>query len=184
MRRHDLMPRRSIVLAVLSLLTVSLMASAAIAAERVAPQSSGSAKTPPPAADLPAIPENAEEIEALKGQPQTGTIVTRRPARTLTPMMAEILAYMESRDLLLAAKRQQYQASKSDRTASAALQQEMQQMKLETELAVLRIQARHAMKEGRTADAQRIETSIQERLDPQVKLAPEKRPVPQSSTGR
>jgi len=181
MSRHALSPARRLALfCTCSLLSLAFTAHAA---DKVAPQASGSAKTPPPAAALPAIPENAEEIEALKGQAPAGEIVTRRPARALTPMMAEIRAYMDERDAQYAAKRQQLTAAKTDLTRSAALQLELQAMKVETEIAVLRIQAKHALKEGRTADARRIEESIQERLEPQVKLAPEKRPVP-TATGR
>lgn len=178
MRRSVLMSARSLVL-----LGSLVLATASLAADKVAPQASGSAKTPPPAAPMPAIPENAEEIEALKGQAPSGEVVTRRPARTRTPMMAEILTYLEERDRQFDTKRQQLTAAKADRARAAALQLELQAMKLETEIAVLRIQARYAVKEGRTSDAERIEASIQERLEPQVKVAPEPRPIP-TSTGR
>lgn len=184
MRRHPLIHRRSLFLAVLCALAASLFALPAVAAERVEPEASGPASTAPPAAKLPAIPENAEEIEALKGQPQPGTIVTRRPAITLSPMMAEIFTYMDARDLLLAAKRHQYSTAKSDPAAAMTLQSEMQKLKFETEIEVLRIQARWATKEGRTADALAIEASIEERLNPKVTLAPEKRPVPSPAVGR
>ncbi len=181
MRRHLVIPRRFIVLSLLSLL---LLATGATAAERVAPEASGPASKAPPAKALPNLPENAEEIEAQKGQPQTAPIVTRRPARTLTPMMAEVFAYMESRDLELAAKKLQLTSNKSDATASATLQQEMQKHKFDTEIEVLRIQARHATKEGRLADAKQIEESIEERIHPKVTLAPEKRPAPNAAIGR
>ena len=184
MRRHSMTRRSSLFLAFLCLLAGSLFSHAAIAAERVAPEASGPASAAPPAAKLPAIPENAEEIEALKGQPQTGTIVTRRPTLALSPMMAEIFSYMDARDLLLEAKRQQYATAKSDPAAAMTLQTEMQKLKFETEIEVLRIQVRWATKEGRTADALALEASIEERLNPKVTLAPEKRPAPSPAVGR
>ena len=184
MRRHPLIQRRSLSLAFLCMLAGSLFALAATAAERVVPEASGPASAAPPAAKLPAIPENAEEIEALKGQAPAGTIITRRPAITLTPMMAEIFTYMDARELLLEAKRHQYATAKSDPAAAMTLQSEMQKLKFETEIEVLRIQARWATKEGRSADALAIEASIEERLNPKVTLAPEKRPDPSPAVGR
>ncbi len=183
MSRHDHLIRRALPLALGALAALSLSL-AAVAAEKVAPEASGPASEAPPAARMPAVPENAEEAEALKGQATKGEIVTRRPAHTLTPMMAEIFAYMEAREVLIAAKRQQYAAAKTDAAAAASLQAEMQKLKFDTEIEVLRIQARHAHKEGRTEDARRIEASIEEILKPQIRIAPEKRPLPQTPAGR
>lgn len=180
MRRHPMNLLRSLLLT----LTTFGLAHVAAAAERVAPEASGPANVAPPGAKLPAIPENAEEIEAAKGQPQPGVIVTRRPAHKLTPMMAEILAYMDARDLLIQNKRQQYTASKKDPTAALAIQTEMQKLKFDTEIEVLRIQQRWAVKEGRAADAAAIEASIDDRVNPKVTLAPVHRPAPTAATGR
>jgi hypothetical protein len=184
MRRYDWIHRPAIRLAMLGTILGSLMGLAALGAERVEPQSSGPASAPPPAANLPALPENAEEIQAQQGQVQQGQIVARRPARTLTPMMAEIMTFLEARDREVALKRQQLAAVRADRGATAALQEEMRQLKLDTELGVLRIQARHATMEGRVDDARRIEASIEERLHPKVRIAPEPRPLPQAPTPR
>jgi hypothetical protein len=167
-------------LALFTLVATGLLALAAVAAEKVAPQGSGPAGSAP-SVKLPTLPENAEEIEALKGQVTPGAAVTRRPARKLTPMMAEIFTYMEAREAALTARRQQLVAARADHATALALQLEMQKIKFDTEIEVLRIQARYATAEGRTADAQRIEASIEERLNPKVRIAPESRPVPSST---
>lgn len=183
MSREPLIRHCSLAVIVAGTLAISL-SSAALAAEPVTPQSSGPAHVPAPARPLPNLPENAEEIQAVQGKAPAGAIVTRRPARVLTPMMAEIMAFLETHDQALAARRQQLATHKNDRAAAATLQQEIRRMKMDGEIEVLRIQARHAAKEGRVADARRLEESIEERLNPKVRIAPEQRPVPQPSTNR
>lgn len=156
-------------------------AAAAPAADKVEPTGSGPAASPPPAAAMPAIPENAEELKAPQGAAPAPATVTRRPARKLTPMMAEILAYLEARDHAIALRQQQLAApgaARPDAAAALAAAAEMQRMKQETELEVLAIQARWARREGRTADAQRIEETIEEILRPKVPVNPEVRPAP------
>lgn len=169
-------------LAALALAAGLALASLAFAAERATPKASGPAKQPPPAAPMPNLPENAEEIGALKGENPAAPTVTRRPAKQLTPMMAEILAYIEARDLAMATKMQQQKLAKTDAAGALAAQAELQAMKQETELEVLRIQVRWARKDGRNDDAAKLEATIDQILNPKVPVATEKRPAPTSST--
>jgi hypothetical protein len=175
-------PRHVRLAALTALVALAAFAVPALAAERNAPTASGSAKEPPPAAAMPALPENAEEIEALKGQPVPAPAVVRRPVGKTTPMMAEILGYLEARDQAMTLKRQQLKSAATDAAAALALQAELQGMKQETELEVLRIQSRWARKEGRTADADKLDAVIAEILNPRVPIATEKRPVPATPT--
>ncbi len=160
------------------------LATAVLAAERVAPTASGSAQNPPKVSALPAVPENADEIQGTQGQPSLVTPLVRQPAHKLTPMMAELLGYMDARDQAMALKRKQLAAAKSDAAATLALQAELQQMKQDTELEMLRIQLRWAQKEGRSSDAQQLARVIDGILHPVVPVNPEKRPAPTVTPSR
>lgn len=173
--RSNRFPSLSLALVVAGALA---LAAAAFAADKAEPTASGPASTPPPAAAMPAIPENAEELKATQGTVPAPATVTRRPLRKLSPMMAEILAYLETRDQAMALKKQQAGATAAGPADALAAATELQRMKQETELEVLAIQARWARKEGRTADAERIEATIEEILHPKVPSNPETRPAP------
>jgi len=98
-------------------------------------------------------------------------------ARPLSPMLAEMQA-------LLAAEREQLAALHA-RVAKAgsndealALQRAIEKLKFDTEVSLLRVQAKHARQAGRTEVAARIEAAITELLNPPKIVAPSARPVP------
>ncbi len=179
------MPKSLPFASLLVLLIAALaLATAALAAERVAPTASGSSQQPPKVSALPAIPENADEIQGTVAQPPLVTPLVRQPAHRLTPMMTELLGYLDARDQAMTLKRKQLAAAKTDAAATLALQAELQQMKQDTELEMLRIQFRWAQKEGRTADAQQLAKVIDGILHPVVPVNPEKRPAPTVTPSR
>jgi hypothetical protein len=61
---------------------------------------------------------------------------------------------------------------------AVAIQREIERVKFDTEISLLRVQAKHARAAGRTQVAARIEAAINELLSPPKPAAPADRPVP------
>ncbi len=119
-----------------------------------------------PAADsLPAAPPGAEPGE---GSP--------RPPRRLSPMGAELAQALEAERTALRELQARFDRAPNEREA-LAVQREIERVKTATEIALLRIQAKHARLKGRETVARRIEDAIEAILHPPVIRDPAIRPV-------
>jgi hypothetical protein len=117
-----------------------------------------------PDAGIPA--ENAPDVVA----PLAGD--TR-----LSPMLQEIKVLWETRQAERAALEEQFRMAGDEATA-LAIQREIEELMVQTELSILRIQADHARREGRIADAEKIEAAITEMTSPPELPPPPERPAP------
>lgn len=129
-------------------------------AEGVAPQMSGQSA----AAPAPTTPTVAAPDAAL-------------PAPALTPMQAEIAQLIASERAAVAQLQERLVAAKGTATA-LELHKQVQETKLNTQLAMLRIQARYARAEGREAVAEQLETAIRDMTTPKAPGKPIDRPAP------
>jgi hypothetical protein len=124
----------------------------------------------PEAARLPDIPENAAELKAL----ETGELTLPEPVpaeRPLSPLMVEIQAALAAQQVQVAALDARF-AETNDETTALAIQQEIEQVKQDTELAILAIQARHARARGDLELAQSIDAAIATIQNPPPPPAP------------
>jgi hypothetical protein len=126
-------------------------------------------------APRPIVPGDQVGYTAIEVTDPANPTSERHPAtanqRKLSPMAAEMQqAIRMERDGLrrLHARFQQT----SDPHAALAIQREIEALKVGTELELLRIQANHARREGRVEAAKRIETVIEQILNPVVPKAP------------
>jgi hypothetical protein len=133
--------------------------------------------TQPAAAALPNLPENAAEQKAL----EAGELVLPEslPAeRPLSPMMLEIQGALAEQQRQVAALDARF-VEATDEAAALAIQRQIEQVKQDTELAILAIQARHARAAGDENLAQSIEAAIAAIQNPPPPPAPTvERPVP------
>jgi hypothetical protein len=103
-----------------------------------------------------------------------------RPA-PVHPMMGEIRAALEAEQSKLLELRARMNATR-DPASHLAIQREVEQVKRGTEIAILRIQAAHARRDGRAALADRIDAAIEEMLRPVARGVPAARPAPGDPT--
>ncbi len=131
----------------------------------------------PEAARLPDLPENAAEMKAL----ENGDLVLPEALpseRPLSPMLVEIQSALAEQQRQVAALDARF-AETTDATAALAIQREIEQIKQDTELAILAIQARHARAAGDENLAQSIDAAIATLQNPPPPPAPAvERPVP------
>lgn len=172
MNRFAATPDRRVLLAVIAAATL-VSVSLAFAQE---------AKAPPPSVEKSGSAEVAKvapvaPASALAPAPEGETpapAVTKRP---LSPMMLELQAVMTAEAEQVAALRQRAAKATSPDEA-LALQREIEKLKFDTEVSLLRVQAKHARAGGRTEVAARIEAAISDLLNPPKIAAPAARPVP------
>lgn len=100
--------------------------------------------------------------------------MTKRP---LSPLMIELRAVTDAEAVQVAALRERV-AKAATPDEAIALQREIEKVKFDTEVALLRVQAKHARAGGRTEVAMRIEAAISELLNPPRIAAPAARPAP------
>lgn len=133
--------------------------------------------TQPQAATIPDLPENAAELKAIENGELT--LPEGVPAeRPLSPMMLEIQGALAEQQRQVAALDARF-AETTDETAVLAIQREIEQIKQDTELAILAIQARHARAAGDEDLAQSIDAAIAAIQNPPPPPAPTvERPVP------
>ncbi len=98
-----------------------------------------------------------------------------RPRR-LSPMGLEMQQVMDKEKEALAGLQARFAAAR-DAAAALAVQREIERLKVETEVALLRIQAGYARRAGQLEAAQRIEAAIEGILNPVKPQAPAKRQV-------
>jgi hypothetical protein len=117
-----------------------------------------------PDAGIPAV--NAPEVIA----PLSGDT-------PLSPMLQDIKVLWEARQAERAALEERFRTAGDEATA-LAIQREIEELMVQTELSILRIQADHARREGRIADAEKIEAAITEMTSPPQLPPPPERPAP------
>jgi hypothetical protein len=113
------------------------------------------AKPPEPVQAEPAVPVALDP--AANPEPTT--------VRPLSPLMSAIQSLWEARLVEVVALKERLQNA-SDHAAALAILHEIEALQASTEIEILRLQADHARREGREADAQAIETAITEQLNP------------------
>lgn len=120
-------------------------------------------------AALPA-PGHADEVTAPPTPPAPQVASTVKPGA----MMTEIRALIADEHRTLAALNERFRRTTDDATA-ITLQREIAQLKLGTEIALLRVQARYARAEGRLSMAAHLDEAIHDLESP---------PLPQPTTTR
>jgi hypothetical protein len=121
----------------------------------------------------PSAPGHAAEVPAPPA-PEVASIV--KPGA----MMTEIRALVADERRSLASLNQRFHRT-TDQAAALTLQREIAQLKLGTELALLRVQARYARAEGRLSVAAHLENAIRELESPPVPRQTAVRPSPTST---
>jgi len=115
------------------------------------------------------------------------TAATPAPATTVTakarvhPMVAEMRAVLETERVEFRNLFARFRAA-PDATAALAVQREIEQLKLSTEISLLRIQADYARRAGRAAQAAELEKVIAELQAPPVSVAPASRSGPEPTS--
>ncbi len=131
-----------------------------------------------PPAGVPDLPENQAEIEA--GLVPEGKAVEAQKsgaAPAPTPLMVEIQAVFADERARVAELEARLTPS-LDEGAALALRHQIEQIKIETELNILRLQAEHARREGRDEQAAAIDAAVAEMLSPRPAGVPSERPAP------
>jgi TolA-binding protein len=142
---------------IIVLMALACRATAAHATEPDAVSDSVRATPNPPAAAAPAAP----------AAPSTPAVAARIRARS--PLAAELDAVLAAERALL--RRLEVEVRRvGSSEAGLALQRQIAQVKQNTEIELLRVQARHARREGRTELAEQLEASVRELL-----MTPEER---------
>jgi hypothetical protein len=128
------------------------------------------AATTEPVHPIPDLPENQAEIEALtSGQlvlepaPAVGT--TPASTGSLSPEMLEIEQALTAERARLAELEARLR-NKAEEVVVLSLLREIEQVKQDAEVEILRIQAKHARLAGREAQAQEIEATVMQILAP------------------
>lgn len=123
----------------------------------------------------PAAPAHAE-VAPLAGDPSVvettaATTAAPRAREGLSPCQQAIQALLD-REATQLAELDARLPGAFDEAAVLALQREIEQVKQETELQVMRVQADFARREGRVAQAEQIEAALAEMAAPRPAVAP------------
>lgn len=102
---------------------------------------------------------------ALRAAEETAAPAPKPRLAKASPMMAEIRAVLDEERAALRSLNERFRAAK-DPDAAIALQREIARVKLDAEVAVLRVQAKHARAAGRADVAASLETAIEQMLAP------------------
>jgi hypothetical protein len=163
-------PDRVVFLAVLAA-SVLVCSSAVLAQDAKAPTPNAGA-APEVSKVAPATPTSATPVAPSDEAPA----VAPKP-RPLSPMMAEMQTVLAAESERLAELK--LRAGKAPTPDDAlAIQREIERVKFDTEVSLLRVQAKHARQAGRTEVASRIESAIADLVNPSKPVAPAARPVP------
>jgi hypothetical protein len=173
MIRFDSFPSHRTLLAAVAttlwMITIAYAQSPQPADPKAGPAPAIDAASPAPVAPgsvQPAAPEGAAPAPAVQA-----------PVRRLSPMMAEMQTVLAAENEKLAELRQRVRSAPTPDEA-LAIQRDIERLKFETEVSLLRVQAKHARAAGRTEVASRIEMAIAELVHPPKPVAPAARPVP------
>lgn len=168
MNRFAPTPDRRALLAAIAAATL-LSVSIAFAQEaQVTEPPAGRTEAVQPAKAAPVAPASSAEAPAA---------LAPAPVRAASPMLLEMQALLaaEHEQVLVLRERAAKAANADD---AMALQREIEKLKFDTEVSLLRVQAKHARAAGRTEVATRIEAAISELVNPPKLKAPAVRPVP------
>lgn len=168
MNRFAPSPDRRVLLAAIAAATL-LSVSVALAQEpQVTEPPAGKAEAVQPAKAAPVAPAASAEAPAA---------LAPAPARAPSPMLLEMQALLTAEhEQVLVLRERAAKAANADE--ALALQREVEKLKFDTEVSLLRVQAKHARAAGRTEVATRIEAAVAELLNPPKLKAPAARPVP------
>lgn len=109
---------------------------------------------------------------ALGVQAADADVMEGRPAaEPRSPMMREIFAALETKQIAVAELQARF-AAEGDATRALDLQREAETLKMAAELEILRIQLRYARDEGRDEAAARLEAAIDTMTAPRPRLEP------------
>ena len=145
------------------------------------PAVSGPAVPAAPVVAPVVVPADASLQPAAPGDVEPGT-PSPRSHRRLSPMAAELAQAIEAERDTLSELQARFDRAASEREA-LAIQHEIERLKTATEIALLRIQAKHARLKGRETVARRIDAAIEEILHPPVIRNPVVRPAPVEDGG-
>ena len=129
---------------------------------------------------LPVIAFASEELQPVRPVESNEAIQEgERPviAVVKTPAMLEIDALLEVERVQLAELKARLQAAPDEETA-LAIQREVRQLKMETELEILRVQIRSAREMGRLDTVERLEQTIEYLTNPRPVNPPVERVRP------
>jgi len=134
-----------------------------------------------PAASIPDLPENRAEIEAvrageLKLEPAPDAPAAPQAATPRSPEMLEIDQALAAERALVAELEARLEGA-PDEPAALDLLREIERTKQQTEIEILRLQAKHARLAGREEQAAEIEAVVQQILAPALV------PVPAAASG-
>jgi len=124
----------------------------------------------------PARPLSAEAPDA-----PPATEVPAPPRRQPSPMMVAIRAVLDAEAATVSGLRERARAATTPDEA-IAVQREIERVKFEAEVSILRIQAKFARDGGRTALAEHLDAAIAQMTNPPKPVAPAARPVPARET--
>jgi hypothetical protein len=166
------MPARRLLLA--TLVAIASTVSLALAEPGRPASSQGAAAAPAPAATAP------PEIAAPPSN-ETAAVAPARPRRPVNPLYAGITALIEAEGEQLRVLARRLDATR-DSEAAMAIQREIEQVKVQTELSILRLQSEHARRSGKAALADRLDAAIREMQEPRPAPKPASRPAPGATT--
>lgn len=168
MNRFAASPDRRALLAAIAAATL-LSVSIAFAQEpQVTEPPAGKTDAVQPAKTAPVAPASSAEAPAA---------LAPAPVRAASPMLLEMQALLAAEhEQVLVLRERAAKAASADE--AMALQREIEKLKFDTEVSLLRVQAKHARAAGRTEVATRIEAAISELVNPPKLKAPAARPVP------
>jgi len=173
-------------LSLLACMTVLVSAGTALSDEPVRSHGDSATLTPVQAAPvLPDLPENAAEIEALKNGITNAPVPTDtatpadadQPVGFESPQARELKALIASETAALAELQTRLDGAGAD-DAALAVQREIEQVKQQTEIDLLRLQARFAREAGQADRAAAIDAAIGELTAPRPVGVPQDRPAP------
>jgi hypothetical protein len=131
---------------------------------------SPAALTAPSRAQAPAEPAKSTPDSPVVASEETSAPARVIPKRPRTPMDVELFAVLDRQREALAALRTRFREAKDDRTA-LAVQREIDRVKRDSEISLLRVQADWARRAGRIEAASQIEAAIEQILHPKAPLA-------------
>jgi len=165
-------PRRAPAVAAIAF---AVVASAAIASASHGDQPLSRSR---PVVPSPSPPSKVTEPDSAARADTVSARVLRARQRPLSPMDTELMGVLDQEKAALAQLRLRFRATRDHREA-LAIQREIERLKVGTEVALLRIQADYARRQGRLATAQELEAAIHDILNPPVRPAvkPSERPA-------
>jgi len=128
------------------------------------------ALTTPSVAGAPADPMKFTPESSAASSEETSPPARVVPRRPRTPMDIELRGVLDRQREALAALHARFRGAKDD-VAALAIQREIDRVKRDTEISLLRVQADWARRSGRSEAASQIEAAIEQILHPRAPLA-------------